>query len=147
MKTIFCCDKNRNYVCVIMINVCYYTCLWCHLIFIFIFYADPRTSSFPFISNPTHICLVLFAYAYFVLKYGRQYMEHRKPYSLKTFIFYYNIFQIVSNVIIVYGFYTSGWTTEFTLGCEPVRYTTRPIDMRVSVNIHVIRFALGYILY
>ncbi|XP_058806116.1 elongation of very long chain fatty acids protein 1-like isoform X2 [Phymastichus coffea] len=58
-------------------------------------------------------------------------MEHRKPYSLKTFIFYYNIFQIVSNAIIVYTFYTSGWATEFTLGCEPVRYTTRPIDIRM----------------
>lgn len=62
-------------------------------------------------------------------------MEKRQPYSLKSFIFYYNIFQIVSNVIIVYTMWTAGWSSgEITFGCEPARKTTRPIDLRVSLE-------------
>ncbi|KAJ8682488.1 hypothetical protein QAD02_018280 [Eretmocerus hayati] len=93
--------------------------------------ADPRTNEWFLVQNPVYIILALFGYSYFVLNYGPKFMEKRKPYCLKSFIFYYNIFQIVSNAIIVYVMYTSGWSTEFTLGCEPVRTTTRPIDMRM----------------
>ena len=63
-------------------------------------------------------------------------MESRKPYSLKSFIFYYNIFQIVTNAIIVYKIYMAGYGTEYTLGCEPVRYTTRPVDIEVSKSVN-----------
>ncbi|OXU23578.1 elongation of very long chain fatty acids protein 1 isoform X1 [Nasonia vitripennis] len=98
--------------------------------------ADPRTNSWFMVENPLYICSIVFGYAYFVLKCGPKFMEKREPYSLKNFIFYYNIFQIVSNSIIVYVMYTAGWTTEFTLGCEPLRTSTRPIDMRLLNVVH-----------
>jgi len=97
--------------------------------------ADPRVRDWFLLENPLHVILILFGYTYFVLKCGPKFMEKRQAYSLKTFIFYYNIFQIVTNAIIVYTFYTSGWSTgELSLGCEPIRYTTRPIDLRL-VNV------------
>lgn len=105
------------------------------LYFVHFLVTDPRTNSWFMVGNPLYICSIVFAYAYFVLKCGAKFMEKREPYSLKSFIFYYNIFQIVSNSTIVYVMYTAGWTTEFTLGCEPMRTSTRSIDMRVSKRI------------
>ncbi|XP_014236371.1 elongation of very long chain fatty acids protein 1-like [Trichogramma pretiosum] len=98
--------------------------------------ADPRTNDMLLVGDPILVVGMLVLYAYIVLKWGPLYMETRKPYSLKGFIFYYNIFQIVSNAIIVYTLTTSGWTTEFGWGCEPVRYTRRPIDWRMVNIVH-----------
>ncbi|XP_011497587.1 PREDICTED: elongation of very long chain fatty acids protein AAEL008004-like [Ceratosolen solmsi marchali] len=90
--------------------------------------ADPRTNSWFFIENPLYLLSVVFGYIYFVLLCGPKYMEKRKPYSLKTAIFFYNLFQIVINAIIVYEIYVI-WTTDYSLGCEPVRQN---IDKHVT---------------
>ncbi|KAJ8668996.1 hypothetical protein QAD02_000255, partial [Eretmocerus hayati] len=92
----------------------------------------PRTNDWALIANPLYVFGTLLAYLFFVLKWGPRYMKNRKPYSLKTFLFCYNVFQIVSNAYIAYTFFNSGWSTEYTLGCEPARYTSRPIDVRMA---------------
>ena len=47
-------------------------------------------------------------------------MKNREAYSFKTFMKLYNLFQIIANALLVYGTLTSGWFTDFGLGCVPV---------------------------
>ena len=101
--------------------------------FVFIFcFLDPRTNDWFLVSNPILIGLIIFSYLYFVLKCGPDYMEDRKPYSLKTFIYFYNIFQVIFNSYIVYNILDSGWFTDYSLHCEPVRYNYEPQSLKVK---------------
>ncbi|RZC39679.1 ELO domain containing protein, partial [Asbolus verrucosus] len=58
-------------------------------------------------------------------------MKNRKPYSLKTVLLYYNIFQILSCATLIYGMLTSGWLTTYSLGCQPVDYSNNPEALRM----------------
>ncbi|XP_053972075.1 elongation of very long chain fatty acids protein 1-like [Hylaeus volcanicus] len=88
--------------------------------------ADPRTNHLPFVSSPILIPTIIFTYLYFVLKYGPEYMKDRKPYKLKTFIKYYNVFQIIANACIVQQFISVGWFTEISVFCELPDYSYKP---------------------
>ena len=37
----------------------------------------------------------------------------RKPYEISTLINLYNLFQVVANVLLVYGYWTNGWSTYY----------------------------------
>ncbi|XP_034188116.2 very long chain fatty acid elongase 1-like [Osmia lignaria lignaria] len=93
--------------------------------------ADPRASQLPLLESPIIIPAILFFYLYFVLKCGPKFMKDRTPYDLKTFIMWYNIFQITSNAIIVQQFISAGWFTEMTVFCEPADYSNSPKSMKV----------------
>lgn len=101
---------------------------------------DPRTKDWFLVKNPLYIMSILVPYLYVCLKIGPKYMEKRQAYSLKKFIFVYNILQILVNSKLVYSTYYAGWSDEISLGCEPVRRTTRPIDYQVSVLFHKLKF-------
>ncbi|XP_024942674.1 elongation of very long chain fatty acids protein AAEL008004 isoform X2 [Cephus cinctus] len=97
--------------------------------------ADVRTNDWFLIHSPIPLGLILISYLYFVLGCGPRYMKNRQPLSLKTYIKYYNIFQIVVNALLVYYVATSGWTTHINFGCVPFDYGTDPISIRLT---HVI---------
>lgn len=54
-------------------------------------------------SGPRIPLLLVLMYLYAVYYLLPKYMEHRKPYSLKKTIQIYNLFQILSCVLLVYG--------------------------------------------
>lgn len=86
--------------------------------------ADERTIDWPLIGSPVPIVLISAAYLYIILIFGPRYMEQRKPYSLKTFIKYYNIFQIVANALITYHILDVGWFEDGYITCtDKVEYT------------------------
>ncbi|XP_046812940.1 elongation of very long chain fatty acids protein-like [Vespa crabro] len=58
-------------------------------------------------------------------------MKNRNPYSLKTFIKYYNIFQIMMNSFIVYKLIKGGWFTSLSIYCEPITYSTDPVKLEL----------------
>ncbi|XP_076544514.1 very long chain fatty acid elongase 1-like [Osmia lignaria lignaria] len=93
--------------------------------------SDPRASQLPLLQSPIIIPAILLFYLYFVLKGGPKFMKDRTPYDLKTFIMWYNIFQIISNAIIVQQFISAGWFTEITVFCEPTDYSSSPKSMKV----------------
>ncbi|XP_034186605.2 very long chain fatty acid elongase 1 [Osmia lignaria lignaria] len=101
--------------------------------------ADPRISSLPLMQSPITLPVILFSYLYFVLKCGPKFMKDRKPYNLKTFIKWYNIFQIISNAIIVQQFISAGWFTEITVFCEPADYSNTPKNMKI---VYILWFVL-----
>nr|XP_050864808.1 elongation of very long chain fatty acids protein F-like isoform X2 [Vespula vulgaris] len=55
---------------------------------------DPRVKDWV-LSNPSVVISILFSYLYFVLVCGPRFMKNRQPYSLKTFIRCYDIFQMI----------------------------------------------------
>ena len=78
---------------------------------------DPRTAEWYYAKYPQIMYLTFAGYLYFVLRCGPRYMENRPAYSLKTFIKYYNIFQIIYNSWIVYACIKNGMFTDIGLGC------------------------------
>nr|XP_050864552.1 elongation of very long chain fatty acids protein 1-like isoform X1 [Vespula vulgaris] len=92
---------------------------------------DPRIKDWILFNSPYPIVLIISSYLYFVLACGPRFMKDRKPYSLKTFIRYYNIFQIVMNNFIVYKLLKGGWFTRISIYCEPIIYGTDPARMEL----------------
>ncbi|KAG7208156.1 hypothetical protein KM043_009723 [Ampulex compressa] len=67
---------------------------------------DPKMQAMTLYGSVFWVPMLVFSYLYFTLRCGPRFMKDREPYSLKTFIKYYNIFQIVSNAIMAYHCYT-----------------------------------------
>merc|ERR1711884_296737 len=65
--------------------------------------------------TPLFVCT---AYVLFAVKIGPSFMENRKPYEISTLINLYNLFQVVANVLLVYGYYTNGWSTYYNWLCQ-----------------------------
>ncbi|XP_036141247.1 elongation of very long chain fatty acids protein 4 [Monomorium pharaonis] len=70
-------------------------------------FTDPRTIKWTFISSPIPIISILLIYIY-VVYFGPQFMKNKKPYSLKTFIQCYNLFQIIANSWLMFNAVTNG---------------------------------------
>lgn len=86
--------------------------------------ADERTNKWPLIESPVTIVILSIVYLYYICIYGPRYMEKRDPYTLTTFIRYYNIFQIVTNAIITYFSIDAGFLSEgFVICAADAEYT------------------------
>ncbi|XP_034188457.2 very long chain fatty acid elongase AAEL008004-like [Osmia lignaria lignaria] len=94
--------------------------------------ADIKTNDWFLVSSPVPIILITFAYLYFVLKCGPRYMENRKPYSFKTFIRLYNLFQVVTNSMIVYHIFEAGWYRDYFIYCRPIDPAITPASMKFA---------------
>ncbi|XP_029158270.1 elongation of very long chain fatty acids protein AAEL008004-like [Nylanderia fulva] len=93
--------------------------------------ADQRTNNWLLINSTYQIPFLLIAYMYFVLRWGPQYMKNRPPYSLKTFMKFYNVFQIIANAWLVYEHIAAGWFTEISLTCVP-DYSYKPGSYKLA---------------
>lgn len=87
---------------------------------------DPRIRDWIIFNTPYPVSLVLFAYIYFVFVCGPRFMKNRKPYSLKAFIRFYDLFQILLNSIIVYQLFKGGWYSRIWIYCVPITYESSP---------------------
>ncbi|XP_026666720.1 elongation of very long chain fatty acids protein 7-like [Ceratina calcarata] len=94
--------------------------------------ADWRTNNWFLVSSPLPITFLTFAYLYFVLKCGPRYMEGRPAYKLYRFIRLYNIFQIVSNAMIIYATIEAGWYKDYFIYCVKVDFTDSPQAMKFA---------------
>lgn len=99
--------------------------------FVFNDLADNRVKGWTLMENPGPTLGIIFIYLISVYKILPTFMENRKPYNLKNVIYYYNLFQIFANIILVYGIATSGWTTRYSFGCQPVDYSNDPLSIRM----------------
>ncbi|XP_047354475.1 elongation of very long chain fatty acids protein AAEL008004-like [Vespa velutina] len=101
-------------------------------LFYFIEFVDPRLKNWILFNSPYPIIFILFLYLYFVLVYGPQFMKNRKPYTLRTFIKCYNIFQIMANSLIIYKFLKSGFISNIlSSNCEPISYKADSTDTEI----------------
>ncbi|KAK3911077.1 Elongation of very long chain fatty acids protein 1 [Frankliniella fusca] len=93
--------------------------------------ADPRVKDWAFMGSPIYPLAITIIYLFFVLVAGPRYMKNRPAYSLNTFTFYYNIFQVIACFVIAWGVVTSGWTTTDNWRCWPVDYSDSPLGMKM----------------
>nr|UZZ64687.1 fatty acid elongase elovl1c [Platychelipus littoralis] len=63
------------------------------------------------------ICTIYVTIALFV---GPMFMKTRRPYEIKKLVMGYNIFQVIASFWIFQGLLRSGWTTSYSLICQPV---------------------------
>lgn len=63
-------------------------------------------------------------------------MKNRKPYNLKTFIQWYNIFQIIANAYLVQQNISAGWFSEISIFCEMPDYSYKPGPLKVRYIFH-----------
>ncbi|KAE8738701.1 hypothetical protein FOCC_FOCC015797, partial [Frankliniella occidentalis] len=94
--------------------------------------ADHRTQHWPLMGSPAWPLTVAAVYLYFVLSYGPRLMKTRQAYSFKTFIYCYNVYQVIANSLMFYTVLTSGWTTTYSLGCQHVDRSASPESNRMA---------------
>ncbi|XP_058810232.1 elongation of very long chain fatty acids protein 4-like isoform X2 [Phymastichus coffea] len=93
---------------------------------------DDRTLEWWPVKHEWSIYVMFAGYLYFVLRCGPRFMEKRPAYSLKTFIKYYNIFQIVYNAWIVYSCVKYGLFSDIGFGCVFVDRSTTGVPMDLA---------------
>ncbi|KAK4873813.1 hypothetical protein RN001_013173 [Aquatica leii] len=94
--------------------------------------ADPRTQNWFLISEPWQLLTIILLYLYAVYKFLPAYMLNKEPYTLKKIIGAYNIFQIIACGFLIYGVSTSGWLTDYSLGCQVVDYSENEMPLRMA---------------
>ncbi|XP_047354504.1 elongation of very long chain fatty acids protein 7-like [Vespa velutina] len=95
---------------------------------------DPRVKQWPLVDSPSTIITIIGIYIVSIF-IGSKYMNNRPAYSLKRFIQFYNIFQILANSIIVYMFLDGGWYENIFIYCVPLIYSTDPSSMKIALAI------------
>nr|CAH7715198.1 unnamed protein product [Callosobruchus chinensis] len=90
-------------------------------------------------ASPLPTLMIAALYLLTVLVVLPIYMKNRKPYKLTTIIRYYNIFQILSCIYIIYVISTAGWLQgELSLGCQPVDYSNTPTALQMASGFYYI---------
>ncbi|XP_069361632.1 very long chain fatty acid elongase 7-like [Maniola hyperantus] len=92
--------------------------------------ADPRVKDWSLMTSPWQLVSIIVSYLT-VIKLLPFLMHDRRPYDLRTVIKWYNVLQIVSNVVVTWGIMTSGWTTTYHFGCMLPDYSMNPEALRM----------------
>lgn len=75
--------------------------------------SDSRVNAWPLMSGPLPTLTICISYAYFVKVIGPKLMENRKPFSLRRFMIFYNLFQVIFSTWLFYGvIYTNSNITK-----------------------------------
>nr|CAH7761848.1 unnamed protein product [Callosobruchus chinensis] len=100
---------------------------------------NPRVQHWTLMASPLPTLMIAALYLLTVLVVLPIYMKNRKPYKLTTIIRYYNIFQILSCIYIIYVISTAGWLQgELSLGCQPVDYSNTPTALQMASGFYYI---------
>ncbi|XP_004926916.1 elongation of very long chain fatty acids protein AAEL008004-like [Bombyx mandarina] len=96
--------------------------------------ADPRTKTFPLVSNPIPVLLILYVYHRFVRSWGPALMENRQPFKLKTTIIIYNLVQIYLSLYLAAQCMTRlYWSGYYNLWCQKIILEDTPLE-RIVVS-------------
>ncbi|XP_034659820.1 elongation of very long chain fatty acids protein F [Drosophila subobscura] len=114
--------------------------LYCLIRDLYAEHGDPRVAHMPLVGNLWIVLAFVGLYLAFVLHYGPKWMEHRKPFELKTVMQVYNVVQVVANsIIFLYGLTYTYLRPGFSWTCQPVDHSdTSPRMM------HVLYASYGY---
>jgi len=63
---------------------------------------DERMDGLPLLGSPIAPVIVCFTYLYIVKVAGPKFMKHREPFELRTFLVFYNAFQVGLSAFITY---------------------------------------------
>ncbi|XP_076392787.1 very long chain fatty acid elongase 7 isoform X2 [Megachile rotundata] len=94
--------------------------------------ADPRVADWFLMKSPFPLLAIVSLYLLFVLHLGPLYMRNRKPYNLNRIMIFYNILMAIASGSVFYGLLTSGYTTKYSLRCEPHIVSYDPESYRMA---------------
>ncbi|XP_076245359.1 very long chain fatty acid elongase AAEL008004-like [Calliopsis andreniformis] len=97
--------------------------------------ADKRTNDWFLVGSFIPITLASLGYLYLVLDYGPRYMKDKPPYSLKRFIQFYDMFQIVINSLVVYHSFDAGWYDDYFFYCVIPDDSMNPKSYKIATII------------
>ncbi|CAH1373747.1 unnamed protein product [Tenebrio molitor] len=100
---------------------------------------DPRVENWFPISSPLPTLFLIGIYLLLVYVVLPRHMATREPYSLKTPIYYYNLFQIVACTTLVYNIVTPLAEPSYVMKCERFSYSLNARSMK--------RLTLSYYFY
>ncbi|XP_055611988.1 elongation of very long chain fatty acids protein 7-like [Uranotaenia lowii] len=88
--------------------------------------ADQRTLNWFLAGSPFPMLGVIFTYLSLVYWIVPKFMENRKPYQMKTFLGFYNLFQVVYCVYVVAMCFQAGWWFDYFYKCYETDYSYDP---------------------
>ena len=94
-------------------------------------FSDRRVTDWLLLGDLWPTILILFCYLIIVFQLGPRYMKNRPAYDLRTFIKFYNLFQILSNFYIVKEI-LAVYPNAGAFQCLQVDYSADPTIIRVS---------------
>lgn len=95
---------------------------------------DPRVDGYFLMDSPIPSFVLCTLYVLFVTKIGPSLMENRKPFEFRRIMAGYNFLMVILSGYLMYEFAAAGWFAGYSLGCQPVDYSTSPQAVRM-VNI------------
>ncbi|KAF7417511.1 hypothetical protein HZH68_000164 [Vespula germanica] len=96
----------------------------------FVANVDSRVKLLPLVGTSFAVPTIIAVYL-LVIYFGPNYMNNRPAYSLKRFIQFYNIFQILANSIIIHMYVDGGWYKDVFIYCVPITYSTDAGSMKI----------------
>lgn len=66
-------------------------------------FTDSRTMKWTLVPSPIPVLSIILVYLYIIYVGGPKFMKDRRPYSLKGFMQCYNVFQVITNFLILYN--------------------------------------------
>lgn len=94
--------------------------------------SDPRVSEWPLMESPVPTLVMVVVYLYGVVILGPRLMANRKPFQLRQILVYYNAFQVLFSLVMLWEHLMSGWLWDYSFTCQPVDYSTNPTAMRMA---------------
>lgn len=93
---------------------------------------DDRIKDWFLMSSPLPTIIISLLYPFAVKVLGPWLMRNRKPFQLRKTIIIYNFMQVLFSTWIFWHGQENVWSRSFSLQCQPVDYSTSPVNMKVS---------------
>nr|XP_061790358.1 elongation of very long chain fatty acids protein 4-like [Nerophis lumbriciformis] len=93
--------------------------------------ADKRTDKWLLVYSPVQMGTIVTMYLVMVWA-GPRLMRHREPVDLRKFLILYNMAMVGLSVYMFHEFLTTSWLSNYSLLCQPVDFSDRPLPMRMA---------------
>lgn len=92
---------------------------------------DKRTDPWLLVYSPVPVSLIFLLYL-LVVWAGPRLMKHRDPVDLRLVLIVYNFAMVGLSGYMFHEFLVTSWLSNYSLLCQPVDYSTRPLPMRMA---------------
>ncbi|XP_054912106.1 ELOVL fatty acid elongase 8b [Poeciliopsis prolifica] len=92
---------------------------------------DRRTDPWPLVYSPVPVTLIVLGYLCVVWA-GSRLMKNRKPFELKIVLIVYNFGMVGFSAYMFHEFLVTSWLSNYSLLCQPVDYSNRPLALRMA---------------
>uniref|UniRef100_A0AAQ4QFB0 Elongation of very long chain fatty acids protein n=1 Tax=Gasterosteus aculeatus aculeatus TaxID=481459 RepID=A0AAQ4QFB0_GASAC len=92
---------------------------------------DKRTDPWLLVYSPVPVALIFLAYL-LVVWAGPRLMKHREPFDLKVVLVLYNFAMVGLSAYMFHEFLVTSWLSNYSLLCQPVDYSSRPLPLRMA---------------